>query len=136
MWVQDIDAGLISIITFTTNRYVMFSMLVTFAVCLDKNFIQELSEMKKSLLMLLTVFVCSACASSEPKIDIRDVNLDNAVTENGEKLYCKRETITGSHMKTTTCLTKAQKEMAERDSEEYVNRLKRTPEFRSSEPNG
>jgi hypothetical protein len=89
--------------------------------------------MKKSLLMLLTVIVCSACASGEPRVDIRDVNLDNAVTENGEKLYCKREKITGSHMKTTTCLTKKQKEVAEQASKAYVNRLKRSPELKSSE---
>ena len=80
--------------------------------------------------MILTVFIFSACASSEPKTDVRDLDLDNAVTENGEKLYCKRESITGSHMKTTTCLTQAQKEKAERDSEAYVNKLKRTPEFK------
>ena len=81
--------------------------------------------------MIFTVFFFSACASTnEPSVDVRDVNLDNAVTENGEKLYCKRESVTGSHMKTTTCLTKAQKEAARRDSESYVNDLKRMPEFK------
>ncbi len=89
--------------------------------------------MKKSLLIISAVFIINGCASSEPKlekIDVRDINLDNAVTENGEKLYCTRESVTGTHMKTTTCLTKAQKDSARRDSEEYVNRLKRSPEFK------
>jgi len=89
--------------------------------------------MKSSLLMILAVFICSACASSEPKIDVNDLDLDNAVTENDEKLYCKRERITGSHRKTTTCLTKAEKEAARRNSEEQVLRYKLAPELKNSE---
>ena len=92
--------------------------------------------MKKALLMIAVVFIFSACASSEPKTDIRDINLDNAVAESGEKLYCKREKITGSHMKTTTCLTKAQKDAAKRDSEAFVNKLKRSAQYKSAEPSG
>ena len=65
--------------------------------------------MKSTLLMILAVFICSACASSEPKTDVNDLDLDNAVTENGERLYCKRERVTGTHRVTTTCLTEAEK---------------------------
>jgi hypothetical protein len=65
--------------------------------------------MKNSLLivtlMLTTLFIFSGCANSQPKIDIADVNLDNAITEDGEKLYCTRGRVTGTHLKTTTCLT-------------------------------
>ena len=89
--------------------------------------------MKSSLLMILAVFICSACASSEPEINVNDLDLDNAVTENGEKLYCKSERITGSHRKTTTCLTKAEKEAARRNSEEQVLRYKLAPELKNSE---
>jgi len=89
--------------------------------------------MRNSLLMILAVFIVSACATSEPKTDVRDLDLDNAVTENGEKLYCKREKVTGTHLRTTTCLTKAEKERADRDSKQYVNKLKRTPELKNSE---
>ena len=95
--------------------------------------------MKKSLLIISAVFIISGCASSESKIkriDITEINLDNAFTENGEKLYCKRESVTGSHLKTTTCLTKAQKDAARRNTEDYVGRLKRSPDFKSTEPNG
>ena len=92
--------------------------------------------MKSSLLMILAVFICSACASSEPRPNVNDLDLDNAVAENGEKLYCKRERITGSHRKTTTCLTKAEKDRARRDSEDMVNRMKMAPELKSSEPGG
>ena len=92
--------------------------------------------MKKLLLMIVAVFIFSACASNEPKTNVRDLDLDNAVTEDGEKLYCKREIITGSHMKTTTCLTKAERDTARKNSEESINRLKRAPELKSSEPRG
>ena len=102
-----------------------------------ENINRELTEMKKLLLMIVAVFIFSACASNEPKrTDVRDLDLDNAVTENGEKLYCKRESATGSHLKTTTCLTKAEKDAARKNSEELVNRMKRTPELKSSEPGG
>jgi PhoPQ-activated pathogenicity-related protein len=95
---------------------------------LAEKFNRRLIEMKKLLLMIAVVFIFSACASSEPKTDIRDVNLDNAVAENGDKLYCRRERVTGTRMKTTTCLTKAQKDAAQRASEDYVNKLKRSPQ--------
>lgn len=86
--------------------------------------------MKKSLLTVSAVLIFSGCASSQPKVDIASINLDNAVNEDGEKLYCTREAITGSHMKTTTCLTQAQKDAARRDSDAYVTKLKLTPEFK------
>ena len=82
--------------------------------------------MKSSLLMILAVFICSACASSEPKTVVNDLDLDNAVTENGERLYCKRERVTGTHRVTTTCLTEAEKEAARRNSEDYLRRVQRT----------
>ena len=82
--------------------------------------------MKSSLLMILAVFICSACASSEPKTDVNDLDLDNAVTENGERLYCKRERVTGTHRVTTTCLTEAEKVAARRNSEEFLRRVQRT----------
>lgn len=88
------------------------------------------------LLMVTAIFNFSGCASSQQKIDIADVNLDNAATKDGEKLYCTREQVTGTHLKTTTCLTRAEKAAGRRDSEDYVNRLKRMPEYRSSEPGG
>jgi len=86
--------------------------------------------MKKSILIISAALIISGCASNEPRTDVRDLDLDNVVATNGEKLYCKRESVTGSHMKTTTCLTKAEKEAARRDSEAYVNDLKRMPEFK------
>ena len=96
--------------------------------------------MKKSLLiislMVTAIFVFSGCANSQPKTNITSINLDNAYTEEGEKLYCTRESVTGTHIKTTTCLTKAQKDEARRNSEDYVTRLKRMPEYKSSEPGG
>lgn len=96
--------------------------------------------MKKPLLivtlLVTAIFNFGGCANSQQKINIADVNLDNAVTEDGERLYCTREQVTGTHLKTTTCLTKAEKDAARRDSEAYVNRLKRMPEYKSSEPGG
>lgn len=87
-------------------------------------------------LMVSAIFVFSGCANSPPKTKITSVNLDNAITDDGEKLFCTREYVTGTHIKTTTCLTQAQKDAARRDSEAYVNRIKRSPEFKSSEPGG
>ena len=89
--------------------------------------------MKSSLLMILAVFICSACASSEPKTDENDLDLDNAVTENGEKLYCRRERVTGSHRVTITCLTEAEKVAARRNSEDYLRRTQRTAQPKNSE---
>ena len=83
--------------------------------------------------MILAVFICSACASSEPKTDVNELDLDNAVTENGEKLYCTRERVTGTHRVTTTCLTKAEKAAARRNSEDYLNRVQRTAQPKNSE---
>lgn len=92
--------------------------------------------MRKIIFIVSAALILSACATSEPKTDITDLNLKTAQTEDGEKLYCKREAVTGTHIKTTTCLTKAEKDAAERNSEDYVNRLKRSPEYRSNEPPG
>ena len=85
------------------------------------------------VLLILAVFICSACASSEPKTDVNDLDLDNAVTENGERLYCKRERVKGTHRVTTTCLTEAEKVAARRNSEEYLNRTQRTAQPKNSE---
>ena len=89
--------------------------------------------MKKLLLMIAVVFIFSACASSEPKTDIRDINLDNAVTENGEKLICRRERVTGTRLRTTTCLTQAQRDAMQRDSEAAFTKWKSSPGVKSSE---
>ena len=89
--------------------------------------------MKSTLLMILAVFICSACASSEPKTGVNDLDLDNAVTENGERLYCKRERVTGTHRVTTTCLTEAEKEAARRNSADYLRRTQRTAQPKNVE---
>ena len=92
--------------------------------------------MSKSLLIICLIFILSGCASNEPTgspssrnpntasgiiltgqaIDnksyheIADIDYDNVQTPEGEKLYCRKETITGNHIPIMTCQTKAQKE--------------------------
>ncbi|MCF6225758.1 MAG: hypothetical protein L3J22_05565 [Xanthomonadales bacterium] len=90
--------------------------------------------MKNVLLTIFATLILSSCASSTPKVKQSTVDFDNAVTAEGEELICVSEKITGTRIKTKTCMTKAEKEAARKDSEEFVNRLKRTPELRGSEP--
>ena len=86
--------------------------------------------MKRALLVVLLLSVITGCASSSnhEKVKLVDLDLDNAVTPEGEKLYCKKEKITGSHRKTTTCMTLAEKEVARKNSDLYIHRLKSAPE--------
>lgn len=86
--------------------------------------------MKKIFLILFAALILSSCAPSTPKIKQSSVDFDNAVTEDGEKLICVSEYKTGSHIKTKTCMTQAEKDAARINSEEFVNKLKRTPEFK------
>ncbi|MCF6263414.1 MAG: hypothetical protein L3J24_07510 [Xanthomonadales bacterium] len=90
--------------------------------------------MKNVLLTIFATLILSSCASSTPKTKQSSVDFDNAVTQDGEKLICVSEKMTGTRIKTKTCMTRAEKEAARKDSEEFVNRLKRTPELRGSEP--
>jgi len=89
--------------------------------------------MNKSLLIMFLIFVLGGCASTEStgnktRLKIADIDFDNVVTPEGEKLYCKKETITGTHRKTMTCLTKAEIDAGRRDSDMYMTRMKATPE--------
>ena len=89
--------------------------------------------MKESLLFLCLIFILSGCASAgnasgPARIKIADIDFDNVVTPEGEKLYCKKETVTGTHRKTMTCLTKAEMDDGRRDSEMYMMRMKASPE--------
>ena len=84
--------------------------------------------MKKSLLFLVLGFILSGCASSTPRVKIADIDFDNAVTPEGEKLYCKKETITGTHRKTMTCLTKAEMDDGRKSSDFYITRMRASPD--------
>jgi len=84
--------------------------------------------MRKSLLVILLFSVLGGCASSQNRLKVADIDFDNVVTPEGEKLYCKKETITGTHRKTMTCLTKAEMEDGRRNSDMYITRMKATPE--------
>lgn len=89
--------------------------------------------MKKSLFTMFLILLLSSCASSsnQTRLKIADIDFDNVVTPEGEKLYCKKETITGTHRKTMTCLTKAEMDQGRRDSEMYMIRMKGTPDVGS-----
>ena len=84
---------------------------------------------------LMLFFILGGCAStdtnSKSRVKIADIDFDNVVTPEGEKLYCKKETITGTHRKTMTCLTKAEMDEGRRDSEMYMGRMKASPDVGS-----
>jgi len=86
--------------------------------------------MKKAFLMIFAALILSSCASSTPKVKQSSVDFANAETPEGEKLICVSEYKTGSHIKTKTCMTQAEKDEARKHSEEFVNKLKRSPEFK------
>jgi len=96
----------------------------------------------RTLILLITIFILSSCASSKPQTDPTPATSENtALAENTalpeeEELVCVKEKITGTHIVTTTCLTRAEKEEGRKNSRLYIDRLKRTPEFISSEPGG
>ena len=109
--------------------------------------------MSKSLLIICLIFILSGCASNEPTgspssrnpntasgiiltgqaIDnksyheIADIDYDNVQTPEGEKLYCKKETMTGSHRPHMTCQTMAQKEAHRRNSDKYWYKIMGRP---------
>jgi hypothetical protein len=105
--------------------------------------------MSKSLLIICLIFILSGCASNESTgspssrnpntasgviltgqaIDNKSyheieagIDYNNVQTPEGEKLYCKKETITGSHRPHMTCQTMAQKEAHRRNSDRYLGR--------------
>jgi len=86
--------------------------------------------MKKSLLMLSVILVLSGCAGStnSKRVKMADIDFDNVVTPEGEKLYCKKEMITGTHRKTMTCLTKAEMESISRNSDFFMMKMGSTPQ--------
>ncbi|MBE9548194.1 MAG: hypothetical protein IMF09_02220 [Proteobacteria bacterium] len=90
--------------------------------------------MKKALIMIFAALVLSSCASSQPKVKQSSVDFANAETPEGEELICVSEYKTGTHIKTKTCMTKAEKDAARKNSEEFVNQLKRMPEFKGEGP--
>lgn len=45
------------------------------------------------------------------------------VRRNGEILYCRSETLTGTHFKNTVCLSAAQMATAERNNQESIDQL-------------
>lgn len=89
--------------------------------------------MNKVLLGVILFSILSGCAGSSDskRLKIADIDFDNVTTPEGEKLYCKKETITGTHRKTMTCLTKAEMDDGRRDSETYMLRMKASPEVGS-----
>jgi len=114
---------------------------------------KRLAEMIKTLLIISAVFIVTNCASSKPEPNPTSLNPESATqTENAElaeevklaeevervennppeeeRVYCRRERITGSHRKTKTCLTKAEMEASRKASRDYVDRLKMTPELK------
>ena len=89
--------------------------------------------MSKLLQILFLLLILGGCASSEStsdktRIRMADIDFDNVVTPEGEKLYCKKEMITGTHRKTMTCLTKAEMDAGRRNSDSYMTRMKASPE--------
>jgi len=90
--------------------------------------------MKNTLLMIFAALILSSCASSTPKVKQSSVDFDNVETPEGEKLICVSEYKTGTNIKTKTCMTRAEKDAARKNSEEYIHRLKRSPELINSEP--
>lgn len=92
--------------------------------------------MKKSLISIFLIIILSGCVSSQStgdktRLRIADIDFDNVVTPEGEKLYCKKETVTGTHRKTMTCLTKAEMDAGRRGSDLYMIRMKGSPEVGS-----
>ena len=81
-------------------------------------------DMLKVSLILSAALIISSCASSIPKPNASDIDFDNVVTKDGEKLICKSERITGSHIKTKTCMTAAEIAKAKRDSEMFMDKMK------------
>ena len=100
--------------------------------------------MSKSLLIICLIFILSGCASNESAVSPSSIkpdtasgviltgqaidnksyheieagiDYDNVQTPEGEKLYCKKETTTGSHRPHMTCQTMAQKEAHRRNSD-------------------
>ena len=47
----------------------------------------------------------------------------NPVHRNGEILYCKSETLTGTHFKNTVCLSAAQLQVADRNNQEAIDQM-------------
>jgi len=89
--------------------------------------------MRSLLLILSALFILSACAgSSTPKVKQSSIDWDNVATPEGEKLYCKKEYKTGTHIKTMTCLTKAEMDDARETSTGFVGRIKGTAQPGSS----
>ena len=84
--------------------------------------------MKKIVLIISTLIILSACAgtTSKPKIKQSSIDWDNVATPEGEKLYCKKEFKTGTHIKTMTCLTKAEMDDSRETSTGFVGRIKGT----------
>ena len=98
--------------------------------------------MSKSLLIICLIFILSGCASNESTVSPSSINpntasgviltgqaidnksyhrieagidYNNVQTPEGEKLYCKREKVTGSHRPHMTCQTLAQNEADRRN---------------------
>ena len=75
--------------------------------------------------MLAAALLITSCASSNPKPESAKIDYDNVVTADGEKLICKSERVTGTHLKTITCMTIAQKAQARKDSEMFLDKMRR-----------
>jgi hypothetical protein len=45
------------------------------------------------------------------------------VRRNGEILYCRSETLTGTHFKNTVCLSAAQMQLAERNNQDTIDQM-------------
>jgi hypothetical protein len=89
--------------------------------------------MNKVLLGVILLSILSGCAGSSDskRVKIADIDFDNVTTPEGEKLYCKKEMITGTHRKTITCLTKAEMDEGRRGSDAYITKMRASPEVGS-----
>ena len=90
---------------------------------------------------VLAIWLSSACSSSSPRVpppqQVRSANpgaantqpdVDNAMRKRGyksalyrgERVYCRKETITGSNLETKVCLTARQIEDQERSGKDML----------------
>ncbi len=84
----------------------------------------------------LAIWLTSACANSPPRastqpaaVDRSQADVDTAMCKlgykpwryRGERVYCRSETLTGSNLETTVCLTVEQIEAQERVGKDILN---------------
>lgn len=76
-----------------------------------------------------TTTIAAAPVADHPADDPNVVNQSyvkrgyKAVHRNGEMLYCRSETLTGTHFKNTVCLSDAQMQAADRNKQEAIDQM-------------